>query len=206
MAPRRATRATPRQLAAYERKAAKADLQEIVKEANRRLARGIQEAVISSVNGLVDAGPAWSGEFSASWDFVPEGQPGVQSRGSGSIYRYSKKDFDVIKIEKYIKAGIKRFEIVNTSEHANIAIDAELSTYRQIGEPLKPNKFIGWRPTSETGNQVGSLRGDLSSATFQDGTAGTATAPLDWYVTYTRGGSLTLNFKKGFSAGFRGYF
>lgn len=178
----------------------------LMKDINRALATGIQSAAIKTMNGLVDAGPAWSGEFSASWRFVPDGQSGGAVGRSGSIYTYSKKDIRLTTIEKYIKNGTNKFQFINTSEHANIAIDGEPSVYIQKGEPLKPNQFTGWRPTDDSGNQVRHLRGDLDSATFQDGVPGTATAPLDWYITYTKGGELSLDFGRGFSAGFNGGF
>lgn len=179
---------------------------QLAKDINRKLARGIQSAAIEIMNGLAQAGPAWSGVFSASWRFVPEGQSGGSAGPSGGVYTYSKKDIRITTVEKYINAGNKKFQFINTSDHANIAIDAEESVYIQKGEPIKPNTFIGWRPTDENGEQSPHLRGDLDSATFQDGTAGTATAPLDWYITYTKGGGLSLDFGRGFSAGFRGGF
>jgi len=46
------------------------------------------------------------------------------------------------------------------------------------------------------------LRGDLDGAGFGDGNPGTATAPLDWYINYTQGGGLTIDLRRGFSAGF----
>lgn len=203
---RRARKATARELASYQRNAVKGNFREMKKEALRVLSRGIQSAVITSMNGLAQAGPAWSGEFSSAWDFVPDGEGGRPPRGDGAVYTYSKKDVNITRIEKFLNSGVTRFEIVNTSEHANIAIDAEPAIFKQIGDPVKPNIYTGWRPTSDSGKQVESIRGDLDSATFQDGTAGTATAPYDWYVTYTRGGKLILDFGKGFSAGFRGTF
>lgn len=179
---------------------------DLMKGINRALARGIQEAAIETMNGLAEAGPAWSGEFSASWRLVPDGQSGGGPGPTGGVYRYSKKDIRVTTVEKYINAGVKKFQLVNTSDHANIAIDGEASTYIQKGEPVKPNKFTGWRPTDDNGDQIEHLRGDLDSATFQDGVPGTATAPLDWYITYTKGGELSVDFGRGFSAGFRGQF
>ena len=179
---------------------------ELQKKINRALARGIQSAAIDVMNGLSEAGPAWSGEFSASWRFVPEGQAGGEPGPAGSVYQYSKKDLRITTVERYIKNGVSRFEFTNTSDHANIAIDGEQDTFVQKGEPIKPNIFTGWRPADENGDQVPSLRGDLESATFHDGAPGTATAPLDWYVTYTQGGGLTINLERGFSAGFKGEF
>jgi hypothetical protein len=197
MVRRRAQRATSRQVASYSAAAKKSAANELRRQINRKLADGIQGAAIQIMNGLAEAGPAWSGEFSASWRFVPEGQSSGGPGPSGSVYQYSKKDIRVTTVERYINIGTERFELINTSEHANIAIDVEESTFVQVGDPVKPNTFTGWRPANPH------LRGDLDSAGFGDGTAGTATAPLDWYITYTQGG-LPVDLRKGFSANFRG--
>jgi hypothetical protein len=184
----------------------KALAQQLSEKLRRPIARGIQEAAISVMNGLAQAGPAWTGEFSASWRFVPEGQNGGAAGPEGGIYKYSKKDITITTIEKYIRRGVTKFQFINTSEHANIAIDLEPSRFVHISEPVKPIEVTGWRPTAVDGSQMESLRGDLESATFQDGTEGTATAPLDWYITYTHGGSYFADINKGFSIGFIGQF
>jgi hypothetical protein len=179
---------------------------DLMKQINRQLARGIQGAAIETMNGLAKEGPAWSGEFSASWRFVPEGQSGGGPGPSGGVYEYSKKDIRITTVERYINSGVKKFRFINTSEHANVAIDGEVSTFKQVGEPVKPNKFIGWRPTNDNGDQTLHLRGDLDGAGFGDGNPGTATAPLDWYINYTQGGGLTIDLRRGLSAGFVGRF
>lgn len=179
---------------------------ELNKKINRAIATGIQAAAINVMNGLAQAGPASSGEFSSSWRFVPQGQAGSGSGKAGSVYVYSKKDIRVTTVEKYINSGVKRFYFDNVSDHANIAIDLEPAIYVNNPDPLKPVEIVGYRPTDLNGLQMPTLRGDLQSASFQDGNEGTATAPLDWYITYTQGGEFSSDFGRGFSAGFVGQF
>lgn len=184
----------------------KAIAKQLEEQLRRPIARGIQEAAINVMNGLAQAGPASTGQFSASWRFVPHGQDGGGPGKPGDVYNYSKKNIRVTTIEKYIRSGITKFQFVNTSEHANIAIDLEPAVYAYNSDPVKPIEFTGWRPTALDGSQAPSLRGDLESASFQDGTEGTSTAPLDWYITYTLGGNYFKDIKKGFSIGFVGEF
>jgi hypothetical protein len=178
----------------------------LAKDINRAIARGVQGAALQVMNGLVEAGPAWSGEFSASWRFVPYGESGGGAGPAGGVYKYTKKNLIITTVERYINSGINKFQFVNTSDHANIAIDLEESVFIHKGSPVKPNQFTGWRPTNENGDQTPHLRGDLDGATFHDGTEGSATAPLDWYITYTKGGGLSVDLGRGFSAEFKGQF
>jgi hypothetical protein len=181
---------------------------ELMKKVNRKVAQGIQQFAITSMNALVEAGPAWSGEFSASWRFIPEGgDPGGPGQ-DGKVYAYGKKDVRVTTIEKYIKTGITKFQIVNTAPHANIAIDAEAGVLRRDlaeakgwPEPLKDPELGDERNNPDLRFQIG---GSFSGS-FDEAPA-SRTAEPDWYYTYVLAGGLQRDLGRGFSVGFEASF
>lgn len=175
----------------------------LMKVIERKTAQGIQQFAIDSMNALVEAGPAWSGEFSASWRFIPEGGSPGESGQDGKIYNYSKKDARVTTIEKYIRAGINKFQIVNTASYANLAIDAEIGTFvrPQDIDPLKDPTLGDERDNPSLRFQIG---GEISGSLEEAPAA--RTAEPDWYLTYLRGGGLQRDLKRGFSVGFKASF
>jgi hypothetical protein len=152
------------------------------------IARGVRNAAVEIVNGLVEAGPAWSGEFSRSWYVTAPGEtPPRGGRGGDGIYEYGYRNFQLNKFEKALNNGGRsiKFEIVNTAPHANIAIDAEEGTFYQIGQPLKPQIQGGPRPRDENG-QIGHLRYQISTLGYGEEGSSSITAPQDWFETYVR--------------------
>ena len=199
---RRAQRATPKQTASYLAAAQKGAAAKLKKELDKELARGLQGFAVKSMNSLAEQGPAWTGEFSASWGFAPVGQtpntPGV----TGQIYKYTKNDLPVREIERYIKQGITKFAIVNTSPHASIAIDEEDATFERPSNPSRPIDESRWvhgdaqpRPSSRPviGRIVDENDPDANSS---------RTAPPDWFVNYLKGGGLQNDLKTGFTFGY----
>lgn len=173
---------------------------------NKAIARGIQSAAVEITNGLVSVGPAWSGEFSASWDVVVEGQQGAPPRGKGRVYEYTKRNFPLSRYEKALERGSFNFQIVNSSEHAAIAIDQDLAIFSHPNDddPLKDPVEFGFRPKDANGEQEPSLRYDVSTG-YDNGEKPNSmiTAEPDWYYTYTQGGSLKRDLGRGVSLGFK---
>jgi hypothetical protein len=187
--------------------ARKSSLNKLTKRLKNEIAFGVQSAAVEIVNGLVEAGPAWSGEFSASWDVVAPGQGASSPRGSGRIYRYDKRNFPVSRFKKGIEKGVTRFEIVNTAPHAAIAIDGEeaIFTHPNDADPLKDPVEFGFRPKDADGEQEPSFRYDISMG-YDDSSKPNAmiTAERDWLATYAMGGGLDRDLGHGFSIGFGG--
>lgn len=203
---RRIGRATSRQVKAYQRAALKSEIKEITNEALRYLARAVQGAAIEISNGLVEAGPIWSGRFASSWYLSEVGALGG-SRVSWQIYRYSAKDFRVTSIEKSLKAGNDKFELVNTARHAAIAIDSKMSTFKHPNDrdPLKDPVKYGFRKSDEEGKQALSLRPDIDmSYGFGEKIDSMITAEEDWLADYALGGYLSKDLKNGVTIGFGG--
>jgi hypothetical protein len=172
---------------------------------NRAIAKGIQGAAVEITNGLVDAGPAWSGEFSASWDVVVEGQSGAPPRDKGRIYRYTKRNFPLSRYEKALNSGRSSFQVVNSAPHAGIAIDQDLAIYTHPNDsdPLKDPIEFGFRPMDADGEQEPSLRYDVSMWHSNEKPNAMITAEPDWYYTYTEGGALKKDLGRGVSIGFK---
>ena len=173
---------------------------EIKKEINDKLARGLQEFAIRSMNSLAKKGPAWTGEFSASWGFAPEGRTPNTPGTTGRVYEYTKNDVTFYDVKRYLKDGYTRFSIVNTSEHAAIAIDEEEAMFAPpryhpapIGDVVK---FGSSRPSDEH------LRWQIRDDKMEEDVTSQITAEKDWYQNYLRGGGLQKDLNVGFSFGF----
>jgi|688.fasta_scaffold12761_7 hypothetical protein len=152
------------------------------------ISRGIRDAAVEIVNGLVDAGPGWSGEFSRSWYVVAPGEtPPSGGRGGDGIYEYTYRNFQLRKFERALDRGGRsiKFEIVNTAPHADIAIDKEEATFYQIGQPLKPQIEGGPRPGDENG-QLEHLRYQIAYLGYGEEASSSITAPQDWFETYVQ--------------------
>jgi hypothetical protein len=171
----------------------------LTKDINKNLASQVQSAAVEITNGLAQAGPAWSGAFSAAWDVVEAGQSGSPSRGTGRVYRYDKRNFPLSRFENALERGRTRFEIVNSSPYADIAIDREESVFIAIGEPVGEIVKQGFRPKSGDGEQEPNLRGDVAMGHTQEEPNASITAELDWFETYASGGGLQRDLRYGAS-------
>ena len=199
MAVRRAGRISSSRAAKYRTQAEKSIAAQIEKDLNKKIARGIQGFAVQSMNSLAQAGPAWTGEFSASWGFAPEGATPQTPGTTGRVYKYTKNDVPVRYVESLIASGVTQFSISNTSEHAAIAIDAEQSKFyppeyqpypvgdvTAYGTGRPSQDHYRWQIRSESGEEITSQ----------------ITAEKDWYANYKLGGKLQKDLTVGFSFGF----
>lgn len=206
---RRAQRQNPTQKAAALRYLEKRGLREYAEtkilrdQISEEISRKVQGAAVQITFGLAQAGPAWSGEFSSSWDVVPEGKSSSgRAPVEGDVYEYSYSNFPLKRFSDAIKNGKTRFLVVNTAPHADVALDNIQSTFYGIGEPVKPVIRRGWRP-GRPGEQDEHYRYMLSSAPRYDSNGkrkeptGRITAPPDWIEQYTRGGFLQRDLGRG---------
>lgn len=200
MAVRRAQRSTPsRQAKALSR--ANDTLARTTRETiDKKIARGIQEFAVRSMNSLAQAGPAWTGEFSASWGFAPEGVQPVTSGLTGGVYKYTKYDVPIKYVQKLIESGQTKFTISNTSNHAAIAVDEEEAMFAPpayqpypVGDVVK---FGSSRPSQEH------LRWQIRDDAMDEEVTSQITAEKDWYPNYLLGGGLQKDLNLGFSFGF----
>jgi hypothetical protein len=204
MAPRSARRAragqSARNLAAVQRR----EFLQAEKNLTRVIARSIQEVAVRSMNGLAEAGPAWSGEFAASWGFSPAGQrPQIADGGltdAQGIKRYTKNDAPVRRIERYLANGVSRFNIVNVSDHAEEAVDGKRARFvRPNNAPIKENALeLG---TSRDNPSLRHEIGDSFSGELRDAPAA-RTAEQDWLDNYVKGGLLQKDLADGVSFAF----
>lgn len=159
----------------------------ILKNIEEATVEAMRQACVEIMNDLVKAGPAYTGEFSASWYAVAPGkQPGPPRKSSG-LYKYTLRN---VPKAKFKTTGVYR--IVNTSEHADEAMD--LVPYKQ--GPI-PEREVTSKQIFTGKRAEGATRGQLSV-----GGGNTSTAPADWWITYGKGGKLDASAKSGFTAGF----
>lgn len=182
--------------------------QDLMRQINTELAKQIRNAGVEICNGLSEAGPAWSGEFSASWDIVPAGGSPRQRRipELSSVYEYTYRNFPLKIFEKALESRQATvFNIVNTAPHAAEALDmVEGNFYRPADPPIKNFVGEGFRPYDfAEGAQVEHYRYQLSQAPRYDAKGNpiefdsAITAEKDWFPTYARGGGLQRDLARG---------
>lgn len=203
MGKRRAKRARPAQQARALRQVKSREAEEFVKKLRTDLAKGIQGFAVKSMNSLAQAGPAWTGEFSASWGFVPDGMVPSTPGTTGQIYKYTKNDVTLRDVTRYLKDGYDRFVIVNTSEHAALATDQEEGYFfPSTPLPIKPPVQEGWgRPDDAHLRFQMRLTPKISKETGEDEEpTSMITAEKYWYQTYLKGGQFQNDLNIGFKA------
>jgi hypothetical protein len=201
---RRARRAragqSARNLAAVQRR----EFLQAERDLRRLVARSVQEFAIRSMNGLAEAGPAWTGEFASSWGFAPAGQtPQIsEAKSASGIKKYTKNDAPVRKIEGYLDKNISKFNIVNTSDHAEEAVDGKRARFiRFDNDPIKDSNSI----ELGDGRDNPSLRPEIGgpfSGSLEEAPAA-RTAKSGWFETYISGGPLQRDLVAGVEFAFR---
>jgi hypothetical protein len=205
---RKAQRQTPREKARIAKSIASRGLQSIAakglaRQLNEKLALGFQELAVLTVNELVEVGPGWSGEFAASWDVVPDGvEPKATRNHNGeSIYNYSKRNFPASRFLNALESNKLKFSIVNTSPHAEEAIDMVKARFsRPSNDPVKEDTLeLG------DGRDQPSFRYEIGESFngFLEDAPAARTAEPDWFYLYVEGGGLNGAIKHGLEIGFK---
>jgi len=195
---RRAKRSTPKQQTKLLSSIARREAEEFEAQIRDELAGGIQNFAVKAMNSLAEKGPAWTGEFSASWGFAPAGRTPDTPGTTGQIYKYTKNDAPIRDIKRFLKDGVSKFNIVNTSSHAAIATDQEESYFappKEQPDPIKiPVEFGTERPGDpHLRYQIRYREGDEITSQI--------TAEKDWFTTYLKAGGLQKDLTTGFTFG-----
>jgi len=163
------------------------DIKFLVKDIKKATVQAARTTCVKIMNGLVEAGPGYSGEFSSAWYALERGATPGGPRSSNRLYTYDLRNIPVTRFN----ASGTWYEIVNGAEHAAEAMDLVPYVYGDFeGEAIKPQK-LGYRAE-------GATRGDLSGGKGPN----TSTAPQDWWPTYNAGGALSKDLAKGVREGF----
>jgi hypothetical protein len=167
---------------------ARNDLFKLVRELDKVAAttiyNGPKTACERIVRELQQRGPAWSGEFSNSWQIQT---PTALTRGSGAAGNPQPLSTPALTGKQVAASFFGKnkvlFTISNFSPHADIATDQEPSVFINPGtEPIKP--------VEKTGKRKNGIRGLLT------GSGGNRrTAPYEWFTTYLRGGAIDKTIK-----------
>ena len=136
---------------------------------------GVAQSAQAVVKDLQELGPAWSGTFSNSWEIASASKV---TSGTGATGAPQRLLAPILTVDEFKFKPELKYYIANKAPHADVALDLVESSYRYPGfEPIK---------TAQRGNRVSGIRGDLSIGSGPN----RRTAPLDWYTTYVRGGSI----------------
>lgn len=156
-------------------------LKELDRVAATTIYNGPKRAAERIVRELQERGPAWTGEFSNSWQIET---PTTVKRGTGAPGNPVPVITPPLTGRQVTNSiGTKDkvvFRISNFSSHADIATDVEPGVFINPGtEPLKPIL------PENTGKRQKGIRGLLT------GKGGNQrTAPFNWFGLYLRGGYL----------------
>jgi len=164
------------------------DIKFLVKDIQAATVEAAQEACVEIMNGLVEAGPGYSGAFSSAWYAVPAGSSAGGPRSSGSLYRYDKRN-----VPKTRFTAGTLYQIVNGASYAAEAMDLVPGRFEsQLDErdPVKDPVAVG----SRFGTRRGEVRNGPGFAI--------STAELDWWDKYNAAGSLSKDLAKGVRQGF----
>lgn len=160
-----------------------ANLKKLVQELDRVAAttvyNGPKRAAERIVRDLQKLGPAWTGEFSNSWQIET---PTTTVRGTGTPGQPAAIYAPVLTGRQVTRSFLTKnkvvFTISNFSSYADVATDVEPGIFIDPGtEPIKP--------IEKTGTRQKGIRGLLT------GNGGNKrTAPFNWFGLYLRGGQL----------------
>jgi hypothetical protein len=136
---------------------------------------GVAQSAQAVVKDLQELGPAWSGTFSNSWEIASASKV---TSGTGATGAPQRLLAPILTVDEFKLKPELKYYIANKAPHADVALDLVESSYRYPGfEPIK---------TAQRGERISGIRGDLSIGSGPN----RRTAPLDWYTTYVRGGSI----------------
>jgi hypothetical protein len=163
--------------------------------ATAAFSRGPAAAAEKTVADLQQLGPLWTGRFSNSWQIASEtrvvsgsGQPGWPQKISAPLLSGRELLFKPV-----VKYTISNFATGPQGPYALKAMDLEEGVFINPGTPpLKP---------AEYGTRTSGIRGDL---TLSAKGSNRRTAPLDWFTTYTQGGTIERTVRVSFDQALRG--
>tara|TARA_R100000234_G_C4931192_1_gene148555 strand:+ start:42 stop:671 length:630 start_codon:yes stop_codon:yes gene_type:complete len=189
----------------------KDDLPDLKKEISRWTATVLNEGVLPSAEDVVRElqfkGPSWTGLYSNSWQIQVgnEKATGTRRQGEPKPIKAPKMNVKSIREGKISKDEI-RIQIRNLARSRKYAQDEKLGRFRR-GKVKRPEKNIGQEPKTSLGQgklkEPGNIatsgrkgltkRGDIGGGT--PGVLSSRTAPLDWFKTFTKGGTLDQTIK-----------
>lgn len=154
-------------------------LQELDRVAATTIYNGPKRVAERVVRELQERGPAWSGEFSNSWQIETPATTVTGTRAAGPPVAVIAPVLTGRQVTKSLLTKDKIvFRISNSAPHADIATDVEAGTFINPGtEPLKPIEGVGKRQKGIRGLLAG--KGNNKR-----------TAPFNWFGLYLRGGQL----------------
>lgn len=158
-------------------------LKELDRVAATTVYNGPKRCAEQVVKDLQEAGPAWTGKFSNSWQIEAPGKTVKGTGAEGAPKPLITPPLTGQQVTRSILTTNKVvFKISNFSPYADQATDLAPYVPPVEGElqddtPLKSVEY-GRRPT---GGKRGELKGSGGNR---------RTAPLDWYTSYVRGGNL----------------
>jgi len=164
------------------------------------------EAANTVVNKLKDIGPSWTGRFNNSWSIDT---PIKSFNSKGKKTRGEAVPLKIRLLKSRQKAKILRssneavFTVHNVAPYADQAIDVAPFTPFKV-PPKVTSKAIqqgirqGYRGLDEVVSNTDADVGRQTGAFL-----GRATAPLDWFKTYSNGGAMNKDAKIGYNKIYR---
>lgn len=154
-------------------------LKELDRVAATTIYNGPKKAAERIVKDLQEIGPAWTGQFSNSWQIET---PVTTVKGSGAPGKPQQIIAPVLTGRQVTRSLLTKnklvFTISNYAPYADVATDYAPGVFINPGTaPIKP--------IEETGRRQKGIRGLLTGEGNNS-----RTAPLDWFTLYVKGGNV----------------
>lgn len=167
---------------------------------------GPARAAEKIVTQLQEAGPAWTGLYSNSWQIEIEGDKSTGTRREGNPQPVKAPMLSANAINKISKKSESIITISNLARSRPYAQDEVTGRFRRGRVEIK-NKTIGNEPRYSTGKAKQRKPGNIASSgrkfVSKRGDIGggnpsfesSRTAKLDWFKTFAKGGQLEKEVK-----------
>ena len=134
---------------------------------------GVAQSAQGVVKDLQEIGPAWSGEFSNSWEIASASKV---SSGTGATGAPQRLLAPILTPSEYKFKPTIKYYIANKAPHADIAMDLVEGRFYPNGEPKAPRHVVasGTRPSGL--HKRGAVQPGEGKAT--------SSAEQDWYARY----------------------
>jgi len=134
---------------------------------------GVAQSAQGVVRELQEKGPAWSGQFSNSWEIASASKV---TSGTGATGAPQRLLAPILTTDEYKRRPEIKYYIANKAPHADVALDLKEGRFWPDGQPKAPRRIVasGSRPAGL--HKRGAVQPGEGKAT--------SSAEQDWYARY----------------------
>lgn len=175
--------------------ARKKSIQQQIRESTQAAVRA---TAVEIMNDLAEAGPEWSGKLKNGWKADTYSGDRKAKIGKTTGYPYSERSVPALKTDiKSTEATPVKVLVFNETPY--FAYAADLLPGKFFAKEGGPKGSVVSRGKRNTTDEGVGFRGDVGGQGQN-----ISTAPLDWYVTYLKGGGAARATKNNIKITFKG--